>query len=311
MLALALFHEGDIERYRQIEAQRAARPHGEDAGRRKEGALDQELRRRIENRAGSGVIDDAEHVLMSLSGDPEGVSTGKRGNGEEEKSGLWNGEMGKLGKLEKGAGWSEMGKPEKRSQTGILLEKLGKPEKVGKKEDAEKSPNRSQTAQQMEKLENLEKLEKLEKPKSCEGTGSVMVRDDDFECFDVMSIYSLDEIARFRDREKEDAHRDGSDAAPSDPVSVQTRRTSVSDPSKRTITMSRRQELRSLFAKNAQGDSEYQSLLNSIAHVSGNTDGVARLPEVRYTPENLKNLREYLHTLNLSSEQIDNFLGEA
>ena len=47
-----------------------------------------------------------------------------------------------------------------------------------------------------------------------------------------------------------------------------------------------------------------------IARLLGNTDGVMRLPELDNTPENLHKLREYLRGLNMSFDQINEFLGE-
>ena len=318
MLVLALFHEGDILKYRQIEQQRRAQSGGEPREPASEEVLSEELRRKLQKRAGSVVIDDAEHVLMNLGdADGEGVSPIKGETGKREEEGKGAGESGGWGKPEKrspSSKWEKLGKleksekPLKRSQVHIHLEKpekAGKPGKAdepGKLEKPEKPLKRYQVPSHSEKLEKPEKPEKLEKPEKQQKQQKPEKPshcEDDFELFDVMSIYSVDEIARLRDRESR-----------GEAGSAQAKRPSVGDPSKRTITLGGRQELRNLFAKDAQGDREYQNVLNSIAKVSGNADGVARLPEVQNTPENMKKLRDYLRTLNLSSEQIDKFLGE-
>ena len=207
-----------------------------------------------------------------------------------------------MGKPEGGnasAKWEKLEKlekPLKRSQGCVQTEKPEKSGKLEKQEileQPEKLKNQGKAQKPRKRYQVPPQKEKPEKPEKPSGA------EDDFELFDVMSIYSVDEIARLRDRESR-----------GEAASAQAKRPSVADASRRTMTASGRQELRNLFAKNVQGDREYQNLLNSIARVSGNADGVARLPEVQNTPENKKKLRDYLRTLNLSSEQIDKFLGE-
>ena len=121
--------------------------------------------------------------------------------------------------------------------------------------------------------------------------------EDDFELYDFTNMHSLDEIARLRQESKESSI-------------FQSKRQTITESPLYTVTMRRQKALRDLFSKSVQDEAEYQYLVNMIARLLGNTDGVMRLPELDNTPENLHKLREYLRGLNMSFDQINEFLGE-
>ena len=84
----------------------------------------------------------------------------------------------------------------------------------------------------------------------------------------------------------------------------------VRDPTRYTLTLRRQEVLKKLFLNTLRDGKDYQYLQNMIRKLIGETSNEIRLPVFRNTPENLKKLRVYLQSLDMTFEQIDTILGD-
>ena len=331
MLEGALFNRDDIEIYAQMGAVQKEFEHREEK-------MSDSLRQRLQKATGSVVIDDAEHALMNSP-----VATLRTPQSDVPDMSLRYPSpvcsVFHQSFIHRTAG-DEVLMKEKRARAALrkrlptespLLCSLfaeGVEEKLRPNSDNSQSEKCQPDSKRMETSTYLDPSEVLS--------------DEDLILYDVTDDYSLDEIALLREKTKEQMRAkeveeltnpsQGKDLKQSKklvsehanilPPSQQSHHpanlspsqsvndSQVRDPSRYTLTLRRQEVLKKLFLNTLRDGKDYQYLQNMIRKLIGETSNEIRLPVFRNTPENLKKLRVYLQSLDMTFEQIDTILGD-
>ena len=79
---------------------------------------------------------------------------------------------------------------------------------------------------------------------------------------------------------------------------------------RKTLTIRRMDVLKKLYLDTLRDGDDFQYLKCMIAKLAGDEHGQLYLPSYENTPEDLSKLRAYLQSLDMTFEQIDEFLGD-